>query len=77
MENEFWGGRFRGESLKVVDVAFVYQHVPSQKHNYDFYVKGIIKDLAFDFVWFVCSSWKSKPLWVRPAEGFPDQVNSF
>lgn len=22
MENEFWGGRFRGESLKVVDVAF-------------------------------------------------------
>lgn len=50
MENEFWGGRFRGESLKVVNVAFVYQRVPSQKHNYDFHVKGIIKDLAFDFV---------------------------
>lgn len=28
MEKEFWGGRLRGESLKVVNMAFVYQHPP-------------------------------------------------
>lgn len=32
-------------------------------------------DITFDCVRLICCSWKSQPLWVCSAEGFPDQVN--